>query len=177
MTTFRTSIVLAAGLLACLPVAARADDTAKLVELFAPAMERGGTVTIPPGDYRLDGASAIVLPSATTVLAYGARFQLPERLGDQVRVVVFAGENVRDFRWFGGHFSGHVFDPARPENSWEPNANTRALLVTTTPGGCTENLTFRDLTADGLAAPSSRCSARRRRAATARWRHWRGMSR
>jgi hypothetical protein len=36
---------------------------------------------------RLDGASAIVLPSATTVLAYGARFQLPERLGDQARVV------------------------------------------------------------------------------------------
>ena len=151
MATFPTSTVFAASLLAGLAFTARADDTAKLVELFAPARERGGTVTIPPGDYRLDGASAIALPSATTVLAYGARFQLPERLGDQARVVVFAGENVSDFRWFGGHFSGHVFDPAKTDNSWEPNANTRAILITTTPGGRTENLTFRDITADGVA--------------------------
>jgi hypothetical protein len=44
-----------------------------------------------------------------------------------------------------------VFDPSREENSWEPNANTRAILITTTAGGETRNLTFRDITSDGLA--------------------------
>jgi hypothetical protein len=58
---------------------------------------------------------------------------------------------VSDFRWFGGHFTGHVFDNTKAENSWEPNANTRAILIATTPGGRTENLTFRDITSDGLA--------------------------
>ncbi|MFZ4767631.1 MAG: NosD domain-containing protein, partial [Roseimicrobium sp.] len=78
-------------------------------------------------------------------------FHLPKTLGDKARVVLFAGENVSDFRWFGGHFTGHVFAPAKAENTWEPNANTRAILLTTTPGGRTENLTFRDVTSDGLA--------------------------
>jgi hypothetical protein len=128
-----------------------ADDTARLAALFAPAVEHGGTVTIPPGDYELDGATPLAIYPHTTVSAYGARFHLPKTLGDKARVILFAGENVSDFRWFGGHFTGHVFDPAKAENSWEPNANTRAILITTTPGGCTENLTFRDLTSDGLA--------------------------
>ncbi|NBV32890.1 MAG: right-handed parallel beta-helix repeat-containing protein, partial [Proteobacteria bacterium] len=61
------------------------------------------------------------------------------------------GENVSDFRWFGGHFTGHVFDNTKGDNPWEPNANTRAILIITTPGGHTENLTFRDVTSDGLA--------------------------
>lgn len=76
--------------------------------------------------------------------AYGARFHFPKTLGDQSRVVLFAGENVSDFRWFGGHFIGHVFDPSKTENSWEPNVNTRAILIATTVGGRTEDLTFRD---------------------------------
>lgn len=128
-----------------------ADDTAQLRELFAPAMERGGTVTIPCGDYFLDGDEPIPLASDMTVSAYGARFHLPQNLGDKARKVLFAGEDVHDFRWFGGHFSGHVFDPAKVSNTWEPNANTRSILITTTVGGHTENLTFRDITSDGMA--------------------------
>jgi Right handed beta helix region len=128
-----------------------ADDSAKLAALFAPALKHGGTVTIPPGDYQLDGTAPLTIGSRITVSAYGARFHLPKTLGDKARVVVFAGTNVTDFRWFGGHFTGHVFDPARAENSWEPNASTRAILITSTPGGRTENLTFRDITSDGLA--------------------------
>ncbi len=151
MSISRISLVFVPSLLAGLALTARAGDTVGLAELFAPAMERGGTVTIPPGDYHVDGSAPIPLPSRTTVVAYGARFHLPERLGDKARVVVFAGENVTDFRWFGGHFLGHVFDPAQAENVWEPNANTRAILITTTPGGCTENLTFRDITSGGVA--------------------------
>ena len=132
-------------------LAAAADDTARLQACFAAAKDRGGLVTIPPGDYALDGAAPIPLASGQTVSAYGARFHLPERLGDKARLVLFAGENVCDFRWLGGHFAGQVFDPARTNNTWEPNVNTRAILLTTTPGGRTENLLFRDVSSDGVA--------------------------
>jgi hypothetical protein len=145
------SRILLAGFCALGVSSARADDTAKISALFAAAAEHGGTVTIPPGDYALDGVEPVQLASHTTVVAYGARFHLPDTLGDKARVVLFHGENVSDLRWFGGHFSGHVFDPAREENSWEPNANTRAILITTTPGGQTANLTFRDVSSDNLA--------------------------
>jgi hypothetical protein len=128
-----------------------ADDTAKLQALFAPSANGGGIVTIPSGDYHLDGNAPIELHSQTTVWAYGARFHLPEQPGDKARVVLFGGQNIHDFSWFGGHFSGHVFDPGDADNRWEPNANTRALLFTTTTDGRTENLTFRDLTSQGLA--------------------------
>jgi len=126
---------------------ARADDTPRLATLLT----AGGTVTIPPGDYRLDGTAPILLSSHTVVSAHGARFIMPDTLGDKARAVLFSGENVRDFTWQGGHFVGHVFDPSRPDNAWEPNANTRAILITTTPGGRTENLAFRDITSDGVA--------------------------
>jgi hypothetical protein len=131
--------------------AAMADDTARLTELLAPGMAKGGTVTIPPGDYHLDGAQPILLPSHCTITAYGAHFILPETLGDKARIVLFAGENVRDLRWFGGHFSGSVFDNTQAVNSWEPNVNTRGILITTTPDGDTSNLTFRDISSDGMA--------------------------
>ena len=108
-------------------------------------------VTIPAGDYALDGAQPLPLFSGMTISAYGARFHLPDKLGDKARIVLFAGENVSDFRWFGGHFIGQVFDPSKSENTWEPNANTRAILITTTPGGRTQNLTFRDVSSDGVA--------------------------
>lgn len=136
-------------LLAPLAVA-QADDTPQLAEMFSTAPP-GATVTIPPGEYRLNGATPIPLASGMTVSAYGARFVLPETLGDNARAVVFAGENVSDLRWFGGHFTGCVFDPANADNSWEPNANTRGILITTTAAGRTENLTFRDVTSEGMA--------------------------
>lgn len=128
-----------------------ADDSSILAAYFSPVLEHGGTVTIPPGDYELDGTQPVVIPSHATVSAYGARFHLPKKLGDQARAVLFSGTNVSDFRWFGGHFTGHVFDPAKSENLWEPNVNTRAILIRTTPGEPTENLTFRDITSEGLA--------------------------
>jgi hypothetical protein len=126
------------------------NDRATLAAVFSSAAA-GGSVTIPPGDYVLDGTQPIPLSSVLTVSAYGARFHFPEKLGDKARALMFAGENVRDLRWFGGHFSGRVFDPSKTDNSWEPNANARAILITTTPGGRTENLTFRDVTSEGVA--------------------------
>jgi hypothetical protein len=127
-----------------------ADDRGRLSGLFEEARS-GSTVTIPPGDYALDGTQPILLCSGLTVIAYGARFHLPEVMGDEARAVLFTGENIRDLRWSGGHFSGHVFDLGKDANTWEPNANTRAILLTTTAGGGTENIAFRDVSSDGLA--------------------------
>lgn len=132
------------------PQTTSAQNWDRLASLLT-RMRAGGTVTIPPGDYSLDGAQPIPLSSGLTVMAYGARFHFPEKLGDKARAVMFVGENMHDLRWFGGHFAGRVFDPSKADNSWEPNVNTRAILITTTPGGRTENLTFRDVTSDGVA--------------------------
>lgn len=130
---------------------ARADDTETIRGLFAAVGDRGGTVTIPAGDYTLAGETPIRLSSHTTVFAYGARFSFPPRLGDRARRVLFAGEDVRDFRWFGGHFTGRVFDPAEAEHDWEPNANTRAIVITTSRTGTTADVTFRDLSSADVA--------------------------
>ena len=126
------------------------DDFAKLAAILAPSLEQGGIVTIPPGDYELDGQKPLPVASHLTINAYGARFHFSKTLGDKARVVLFSGENIRNLRWFGGHFTGHVFDPKIAENSWEPNSNSRGILISTTVGGRTENLTFRDITSDGL---------------------------
>ena len=100
MTTRITLLIMTVLLL--MPAAVHADDSAQITALFAAVTEDGGIVTIPPGDYLLDGAQPIPLTSGTTVMAYGARFHLPEKLGDKARVVLFAGENVTDFRGLAG---------------------------------------------------------------------------
>ena len=125
-----------------------ADDSAKLAALLA----KDGVVTIPAGDYHLDGTQPIPLRSNTTVMAHGARFILPETLPDQARVVLFAGENIAHFAWHGGEFIGHVFDPAMKDNTWEPNANTKGIEITTTIAGGTHDLLFRDVKSNGMAA-------------------------
>ncbi len=122
------------------------DDTPALNRCFADALSRGGgSVVIPPGNYFVSGYPATAIPSNTTVFAHGARFYLPRHLGDGARVVLFSGADVSNFAWFGGHFQGCCFDHRNPPNTWEPNANTRIFAITTTPGGRTDNLTFRDL--------------------------------
>ncbi|NDH94696.1 MAG: hypothetical protein EBZ13_09250, partial [Planctomycetia bacterium] len=128
--TVRSS-VLAALLLACAIPSAAADPVTQahtwpqLRALFASAAAGGGTLIIPPGDYSVPSdALPIALRSHLTVRAYGARFVLPEKLGRQARMVLFSGVDIEDFRWFGGHFSGNVFDPDRSVNGWEPSSNT-----------------------------------------------------
>jgi len=59
-------------------------------------------------------------------------------------------EDVCDFSWQGGEFRGHCFDPDAESNGWEPNANTRAILVTTSPGGSSRGLRFRDIRSTGI---------------------------
>lgn len=128
------------------------DDTAALRACFAAAAAAGGgVVTIPPGDYFLKGETPVPLCSQLTVNARGARFHLPETLGDKARVVLFTGTDVSNLRWSGGRFLGRVFDPARSKNTWEPNVNTRGIVIATTPGGRTEGLTFSEISSDGMA--------------------------
>lgn len=132
------------------------DDTDKLRAIFESSAGQSVSIghrviTVPPGDYHLSGDSPIRLRSHTTVQAYGARFFLPEALPESGRVVLFQGEDLQDFRWMGGHFSGHVFDPSRDDNLWEPNANTRAILLTTSATGRTERIAFRDVSSHDVA--------------------------
>ena len=130
-----------------LSAVARADDSATLAALLA----KGGVVTIPAGDYHLDGSKPLPLISNMTVFAHGARFILPETLPDKARVVMFAGVNVAHFTWHGGEFVGHVFDPAQKENFWEPNANTKGIEITTTKEGGTHDILFREVKSKGMA--------------------------
>ncbi len=124
------------------------DDSAKLEQLFASGTSR---IEIPAGDYHLNGAKPIPLTSGTTVHAQGARFHFPAQLTGDVRLILFSGKDLHDFSWHGGEFLGHVFDPAIPENAWEPAANTRAIEITATQPGGTHDLLFRDVKSDGIA--------------------------
>ena len=126
----------------------RADDTAKLLEWF----KKGGVVTIPAGDYHLSGDQPIPLHSHMSVFAHGARFLLPETLGQKPHLILFAGQNITHFSWHGGEFVGHVFDPSLRHNTWEPHANTKGIEITTTRPGGTHDLLFREVKSDGMAA-------------------------
>ena len=130
----------------------KSDDTPSFQRLFeAVSKVGGGTVTIPAGEYYVSGLSSISLPSNTTVFAYGANFHLPKTLGDQARIVVFKGENMTNFTWFGGHFEGYCFDHRNPPNTWEPNVNTRIFVISTSESGKTDHILFRDVSSNKVA--------------------------
>ena len=130
----------------------KSDDTPAFQKLFeAVSKVGGGTVTIPAGEYYVSGLSSISLPSNTTVFAYGANFHLPKTLGDQARIVVFKGENMTNFTWFGGHFEGYCFDHRNPPNTWEPNVNTRIFVISTSESGKTDHILFRDVSSNKVA--------------------------
>ena len=130
------------------------DDTPALMACFRAIGDAGGgVITIPPGDYFYAGTESIPLCSDLTVFAYGARFHLPETLGDKARIRMFRGQDISRFSWHGGEFYGNGFDPARQDNPWPPNADTRILVITTSPEGKTNDLLFRDLCSDGVAGP------------------------
>ena len=130
----------------------KSDDAPAFQKLFeAVSKVGGGTVTIPAGEYYVSGLSSISLPSNTTVFAYGANFHLPKTLGDQARIVVFKGENMTNFTWFGGHFEGYCFDHLNPPNTWEPNVNTRIFVISTSESGKTDHILFRDVSSNKVA--------------------------
>ncbi|MCX5658931.1 MAG: right-handed parallel beta-helix repeat-containing protein [Planctomycetota bacterium] len=122
------------------------DDTAAFRAAFEAAGKLGRcTVVIPPGVYAIAGEAPVPIPSHVSVRAEGAVFRFPESLGDGARRVMFAGRDVVDFQWHGGEFVGHCFDHRRPGNTWAPNANSRGIVVETSPGGVTDQLTFSEI--------------------------------
>lgn len=130
----------------------KTDDTRAFRTLFEEVSKNnGGTVTIPPGDYYLEGINPLIIISNTHVIAYGANFFLPEKLGDMARITLFEGVDVSNFSWMGGSFTGYCFDPSNLNNTWEPNANTRMLTIHTSEKGKTDNLIFRDITSYKIA--------------------------
>ncbi|HOF88539.1 MAG TPA: right-handed parallel beta-helix repeat-containing protein [Armatimonadota bacterium] len=130
----------------------RTDDTPALIRCCTAAAEAGGgRIVIPPGAYSLAGTASIPIPSHTRVEAHGARFLLPERLGDRARIDAFTGVDVTDFHWRGGTFIGHCFDHRHPPNTWEPNATTRIFVVATSPGGATDTLSFAEVRGEQVA--------------------------
>jgi hypothetical protein len=149
MPTCRILLLALLGALLIGCVCPGSDDTS-LRRAFETA-KPGDTLVIPPGDYALDGKVPIPLKSDLTVIAEGATFRLPEHMGDKARAVIFHGEDIRNLTWRGGRFVGRVFDQSRSDNTWEPNVNTRGILITTSPGGRTENLRFEKIQSDGLA--------------------------
>lgn len=128
------------------------DDTKAFYALFSAVQKAGGgIVTIPAGNYYLKGEKPIPISSEIKVFAHGAKIFLPEVLGDKARLVLFEGTDVKDFSWFGGFFVGYCFDPKQPKNTWEPNANTRIIVINTSKNGKTDNLNFRDIQSDKIA--------------------------
>lgn len=85
-------------------------------------------------------------------MAHEARFILPDTLPDKARIVVFSGEDISHLEWCGGEFIGHVIDPSRKDNTWEPNASTKGIEITTTKQGSTHDVLFRDVKAADMAA-------------------------
>ena len=68
------------------------DDTPALRRCFTDAGKLcGAIIVIPPGTYYLPGETPIPLASHLTVQAHGARFVLPEQLGDGVQRVFLPG--------------------------------------------------------------------------------------
>ncbi|MFO0881087.1 MAG: right-handed parallel beta-helix repeat-containing protein [Gemmataceae bacterium] len=134
------------------PEDGKTDASDAFARLFAEVRSSGGgRITIPPGTYAIAGKEPFPLVSNTHVTAEGAVFVLPESLGDKARIVLFAGEDVSDFSWTGGEFRGRCFDPASEKNTWEPSANTRAIVLTTSSRGRTGNVRFRDIRSEGMA--------------------------
>jgi hypothetical protein len=128
------------------------DDTPALQQLFnTVAAKGGGVVTIPPGNYFVKGEKTLPVSSNTTVFAYGANFYLPEKLGDQARIVLFKGTDVTNFSWFGANFKGYCFDPGVENNTWEPNVNTRIFVIQSSKTGKTDQILFRDVCSSKIA--------------------------
>ena len=82
------------------------DDTAAFVKFFAAAKAaKARKVTIDPGVYLLEGKESVPLYSDLTVVAEGAEFRFPEKLGGEQRVI-FRGADLENFAWRGGFFRG-----------------------------------------------------------------------
>ena len=126
----------------------RRDDVEEMFRAcFAAAQQDHAPVkvVIPPGAYHLAPTVPIPLFSGLTVEAFGAEFRWPEKLADPVHREMFKGVDVCDLRWTGGKFVGHVFDVPPAVPAWAPGSCTRCIVIETTSGGKTRDLSFREI--------------------------------
>ncbi|MCG6189697.1 right-handed parallel beta-helix repeat-containing protein [Maribellus maritimus] len=128
------------------------DDTPAFLEIFKQVKNsNGGVIVIPAGDYYVSGKFEIPMHSNTTVFSHGANFYLPKHLGDEKRIVLFSGEDISNFSWYGGSFNGFVYNPEATNNTWEPNVSTRIFVINTSEKGKTDNIIFSDVHSQGIA--------------------------
>ncbi|MBR4653231.1 MAG: right-handed parallel beta-helix repeat-containing protein [Kiritimatiellae bacterium] len=126
------------------------DDTAALRDLFkAAAKAKCRKVVIDPGVYLFEGSSPIPLYGGCIVVAEGAEFRFPRKLGGR-HLTMFRGTDITGFSWRGGFFRGYVYDPARKDNDWEPHASSRGIVLDTTAKGRTADIRVSDIGGDGL---------------------------
>lgn len=121
---------------------ASSDICDALTRCFSDAAQ-GGTVIIDPGHYIVK--DQVCLYSNMTVLAEGAYFAFPETL-PKAHVCMFYGEDIHNFTWEGGTFTGSVYNPNAEENVWPPHAETVAIRIL---GG--SNLRFKQIQGINLA--------------------------
>lgn len=126
------------------------DDTAAFLACFESAGP-GTLIIIEPGRYLLSGEHPVLLHSDITIMAYGAEFFWPKELGRMPHRVQFYGENISDFTWMGGKFTGYVFSPSQADNAWTPDANTRSIVIEAKNGGTVKNLLFERISGQGVA--------------------------
>ncbi len=112
------------------------------------------TVIIDSGEYTLSGNTPIPLSSGMTVLAEGAVFRYPRAPLADGEHMLFYGEDVCDLTFRGGRFRGHVYDPLRDDNVWQPHTSAGGIFIRRTPSGEVKNIFISHITAEGLSAPA-----------------------
>ena len=117
----------------------RGDVTEPLRAFFA-SLQAGDEAVLSAGDYEI--RRPISLPSGITVRAEGAHLHLPAGVEQGV---LFEAEELWDFSWRGGLFSGDVYDPARGENPLPPSAHTVGIHVKGGGRLCFEDVASRRL--------------------------------
>lgn len=128
----------------------KTNDYPAFLRCFSSAKE-GDTVIIEAGNYLIDSPVPVPLGSGLTVHAEGAVFLFPKNLADAPHRILFYGENVRRFAWYGGCFKGYVYNPLDGSNVWEPSACTKCLFVQGTKNGGVSDLKFHGISSEHVA--------------------------
>jgi hypothetical protein len=128
-----------------------ADDTEEFIACFSAAAKNSGPVRIiiEPGEYLLQAIKPVPLFSDLTVEADGAEFYWPENLNNPKHRDMFAGSNIQNLRWHGGHFHGYVYNVPPEVSKWPPESLGRCIVIETTSEGNSSNLRFFDIEGTG----------------------------
>lgn len=130
------------------------DASVALRRCFSEASSyRAPVIVIEPGTYLMDSDMPVLLSSGMEVVADGAKFYFPQKLGENHDRVLFYGENISNFKWRGGKFTGYVYNPKAADNVWEPHTHTSCIEIYRTESGKADNLIFKHIEAENIAGP------------------------